>query len=150
MEVDTFDLALQHKAGRWRSRIARQLRVVRKASRRSFSARRRSPCLSTGCCDLRAGACRWTWRIRHPFGRPPLRAPPPGLFDGERPSNAKVVVILPPLTPAFVKDDVLRMLVEQMGFAQAAAIESGSVALQSPGLVALLQQNPSPCRGTGN
>ncbi|CAE7041353.1 ACTR6 [Symbiodinium sp. CCMP2592] len=66
-------------------------------------------------------------------------------WERAKPAGSTVVVILPPLTPAFIKDDVLRMLVEHMGFAQAAAIESGSVALQSPGLVALLQQNPSPC-----
>ncbi|CAE7505195.1 ARP6 [Symbiodinium natans] len=66
-------------------------------------------------------------------------------WERAKPAGSTVLVILPPLTPAFIKEDVLQMLVEHLGFARAAAIESVSVALQSPGLVALLQQNPSPC-----
>ena len=61
-------------------------------------------------------------------------------------SDVAVLVVLAPLTPDVVVEEVVAALVDDLGFAHASCVESSCIALKSPGLSAKLHNcSPSPC-----
>eukprot|EP00435_Cladocopium_sp_Y103_P057581 s527_g19.t2 len=67
-------------------------------------------------------------------------------LQGRKLSDLAVLAVLAPLTPEVVVQEVVAILVEDLGFADASVVESSSVALKSPGLSSMLRScSPSPC-----
>lgn len=67
-------------------------------------------------------------------------------LQGRQLSDMAVLAVLAPLTPEVVVQEVVSILVEDLGFADASVVESSSVALKSPGLSSMLRScSPSPC-----
>lgn len=67
-------------------------------------------------------------------------------LQGRKLSDLAVLAVLAPLTPEVVVQEVVAILVEDLGFADASVVESCSVALKSPGLSSMLRScSPSPC-----